>query len=54
MEEVERGKGFWKFNSQLLKDESYINIVKQMVRDVLEEYSNVLENGDNVYVTTQV
>ena len=45
MQEMERGKGFGKFNSQLLQHESYIKIVKQVIRDVLEEYSNVIENG---------
>jgi hypothetical protein len=33
-----RGKGYWKFNSQLLRDSNYIDIVKTCIRDTLSEY----------------
>jgi hypothetical protein len=33
-----RGKGYWKLNSQLLRDSNYIDIVKTCIRDKLSEY----------------
>jgi hypothetical protein len=33
-----RGKGYWKFNSQLLRDSNYIDIIKTCIRDTLSEY----------------
>ena len=33
-----RGKGYWKFNSKLLRDSNYIDIVKTCNRDTLSEY----------------
>jgi hypothetical protein len=39
LDKFERVKGFWKFNNSLLKDESYINIVKTTIQKVKEEYA---------------
>ena len=33
-----RGKGYWKFNSQLLRDLEYIQLVKNCVKETIEEY----------------
>ena len=33
-----RGKGYWKFNSQLLRDLEYVNKVKQCIKDTIDEY----------------
>ncbi|MEM6812743.1 MAG: hypothetical protein AAF549_09790, partial [Pseudomonadota bacterium] len=33
-----RKKTFWKFNSRLLQDKEYINIVKETIRDVKIQY----------------
>ena len=33
-----RGKGYWKLNSRLLRDSNYIDIVKTCIRDTLSEY----------------
>jgi hypothetical protein len=35
---INRGKGYWKFNSQLMRDSNYIDIVKTCIRDTLSEY----------------
>jgi hypothetical protein len=32
------GKCYWKFNSKLLRDSNYIDIVKTCIRDTLSEY----------------
>ena len=36
--EVTRGKGFWKFNSSLLVDPEYVNLVKQVIEAVKEQF----------------
>ena len=33
-----RGKGYWKFNSQLLRDEEYIQLIKSCIKETVEEY----------------
>lgn len=38
-----RGKGYWKFNAQLLKDVEYINLVKSCITETINEY---LVSGD--------
>ena len=43
---VERGKGYWKFNNSLLKDIDYIKIVKETISDVKQTYS-MNESGNN-------
>lgn len=35
---VKRGRGFWKFNSQLLRDPEYVALVKECVSDTVSEY----------------
>ena len=35
---IERGKGDWKFNNSLLKDNSYIKIVKETIAEVKQTY----------------
>ena len=30
---IERGKGYWKFNNTLLKDNNYIKMVKETILD---------------------
>ena len=32
-------RSFWKFNSSLLRDTAYVNIVKETIRDVKEQYA---------------
>ena len=36
----QRGMGFWKFNSSLLKDEEYTNKIKTCLDECKEKYSN--------------
>ena len=35
---AKRGKGYWKFNSQLLRDFEYIDLVKTCIKDTVAEY----------------
>ena len=35
----ERGKGVWKFNTELLKDESYLKLVKECIMDEKRKYA---------------
>ena len=37
--EVTRGKGFWKLISSLLVDPEYVNLVKQVIEEVKEQFS---------------
>lgn len=41
----QRGSGFWKFNSNLLKDEDYISIVKSIIEEYRNEYDYVENKG---------
>ena len=36
----ERGKGYWKFNSSLLRDINYVNIVKKCIAETITTYKN--------------
>ena len=45
-----RGKGYWKFNSQLLRDSNYIDIVKTCIRNTLSEYYSVGNIDDFLHV----
>ena len=38
--DIKHGKGFWKFNTDLLTDLEYVNKVKQTVKDTVEQYKN--------------
>ena len=46
LNENERGRGHWKFNNSLLKDHSYIQIVKDTISDVKQTYAK--NNNDNL------
>ena len=45
-----RGKGYWKLNSQLLRDSNYIDIVKTCIRDKLSEYYSGWNIDDFLHV----
>ena len=47
-EESNRGKGFWKFNTSLLKDKEYIGIVKVEIKKTIEQYTRVTNNNERV------
>ena len=36
--DFKRGSGLWKFNNSLLRDREYINIVKDCIQQVKEQY----------------
>ncbi len=42
---LNRGKGLWKFNLKLLKDQEYINIVKNTVRTSIIEFKHHDDKG---------
>lgn len=41
----ERGRGYWKFNNSLLKDQQYIDLVKETILEVKQTYT--LNDKDN-------
>ena len=45
--ESERGKGYWKFNNTLLKDNEYVTLIKNTIEDVKKTYVN---NGNDVNI----
>ena len=48
LNENECGRGYWKFNNSLLKDRTYIQIVKDTISDVKQTYAtNNNANLDN-------
>ena len=38
LSDIKRGKGYWKFNSSLLKDENYIILVKRTLNNLIEDH----------------
>ena len=43
-----RGRGFWKFNNSLLKDTKYVEMIKNLIKKVVFQYSsNNYENVEN-------
>ena len=42
-EEIDKGKGFWKFNTSLLKDIEYVNLINNIIDESIVKYNN-LEN----------
>ena len=47
LQELERGRSYWKFNNTLLKDKKYIKEVKNIIREVKNQY---IINNDNVNI----
>ena len=45
--ESERGKGYWKFNNTLLKDNAYVTLIKNKIEDVKKTNVN---NGNDVNI----
>ena len=46
---LKRGRGIWKMNNSLLKDEKYINMTKECIKNTKLQYrvNNVLSHEDN-------
>ena len=42
-----RGKGFWKFNTSLLHDPNYLDLIKQIIKENIDRYSNGTQDPDN-------
>ena len=47
--QFKRGKGFWKFNSSLLKDPEYVSKVKDTIKRVVAQYA-IVNNDENFYI----
>lgn len=43
-----RGRGFWRFNNSLLKDQLYIGKVKESIRQTIEEYAIPVYSRDAI------
>ena len=46
LNENERGRGYWKFNNSLLKDQKYIKLVKDIISEVIQTYSPNNSSGN--------
>ena len=46
LNENERGRGYWKFNNSLLKDQNYIKLVKDTISEVIQTYSPNNSSGN--------
>ena len=44
---MSRGRGFWKFNSSLLQDKDYVDIVKNVIKETVEKYSINVNSSNN-------
>ena len=45
LNENERGRGYWKFNNSLLKDQNYIKLIKDTISEVIQTYSSNNSRG---------
>ena len=43
-----KGKGFWKFNTSLLLDKDYIELTKQVIKNVKKQYACLVYNTENL------
>ena len=39
LNQIDRGKGYWKFNNSLLTDPNYAKLVKEIIWETVEEYA---------------
>ena len=46
--EFDKGKGFWKFNNNLLRDKEYLDKVKLIIQNVIEKYSLPVYNLEKI------
>ena len=47
----EKNRQYWKFNNSLLKDKSYIDVIKQLISSIKKQYAALVYNLDNVDFT---
>lgn len=45
----ERGRGFWKFNNSLLSDPAYVKLVKDCIKETMDEYKIYGDRKSTVY-----
>ena len=45
LNESKRGPGFWQFNNALLKDEIYIAVIREVIKGLTEQYSDIVDLG---------
>ena len=46
-QKFQRGRGFWKFNSSLLKDKNYVSLIKSTIKRVVAQYA--IKEGDDKF-----
>ena len=46
--EATRGRGHWKFNNTVLKEQAYVNQIKQVIEDTIRRYAVVPYNFENI------
>ena len=49
-----RGKGFWKFNNSLLKDETYLELNKNLIKRIVCQYATIEGNADFLQVHPKI
>ncbi|KAJ8028408.1 LINE-1 retrotransposable element ORF2 protein [Holothuria leucospilota] len=45
---VSLGRGYWKFNNSLLKDEIYVKLIKKVIDDTIDDYGCLPYNRENI------
>jgi exonuclease III/hemoglobin-like flavoprotein len=50
----DRGNGYWKFNSSLLKDTQYISLIKNKIKEICQEYRPENVNPESYEVNDQL
>ena len=48
LNKFQRGPGTWKFNSSLLKDKSYVELINKTIEQTIEEYTAPVDNPLNI------
>ena len=46
--EAIHGKGFWKFNTALLRDIDYVNFIKKVIKTVVEQYTTLNQKNEKI------
>jgi exonuclease III len=47
--ELKKGKGFWKLNNSLLTDKVYVDLIKQKIQDIKTQYACPVYNMENLH-----
>ncbi|KAK6195898.1 hypothetical protein SNE40_001230 [Patella caerulea] len=48
LSDLQKGQGLWKLNTSLLKDKQYIDLIKNLIKEIKSQYAVVLYKRENI------